>query len=440
MTSLTTNNVTSLHPEVVDVVPVQPVTPTAQSTLWTTIQPWHEPVESEIFNEIEQVLKSHAHFSNTDDGFLLPFWVAHSNMLGAFEYTPRLWITAPFKASGKTEILKLLQLLCNNAVDGRAVTEAVFVRIGGDEDIAFFIDEGDLVFKFESSDMTRALNIGHEVGASFMRCTGNNHTGTLYPIRSAVAVAGIDLKSALSDTTWSRGIEIQMVKAKRGQITEKFRRRRHLPRLQTLASKLLRWCIDNRDACANYEPDYQDRLEDRDELNWTPLVSIASIASAELGRRMMNLAVSRCSSKEEADDDVLMRLIKDSMVVYKHLEDSLTSFKSNGMSIFGIQSTTMAHELNNMHLWRDDDDQCWSRYNSGNGGYERDLDIGIKPIQLSKLYSKIGIKKKSYKQADKTTFNCLGWTLIHKAYDDYVSTESAEVAGTQVPEFTGGQP
>ena len=90
-----------------------------------------------------------------------------------------------------------------------------------------------------------------------------------------------------------------MVKAKRGQIREKFRRRRHLPRLQILARKLLRWCIDNRDACANYEPDYHDRLEDRDELNWTPLVSIASVASPELGTRMMNLAVSRCSAKEE---------------------------------------------------------------------------------------------------------------------------------------------
>ena len=85
--------------------------------------------------------------------------------------------------------------------------------------------------------------------------------------------------------------------------------------------------------------------------------------------------------EEEAEDDVLMRLLKDSMVVYKHLEDSLSSYKSQGMSIFGIQTTQMAHELNSMHLWRDDDDQYWSRYNSGNGGYERDLDIGIKPIQ-----------------------------------------------------------
>ena len=97
-------------------------------------------------------------------------------------------------------------------------------------------------------------------------------------------------------------------------LREKFRRRRHLPRLQILARKLLRWCIDNKDACADYEPDYQDRLEDRDELNWTPLVSIASIASPELGRRMMNLAVSRCSAQEEADDDVLMRLINDQML------------------------------------------------------------------------------------------------------------------------------
>ena len=361
-------------------------------------------------------------------------------MLDAFEYSPRIWITAPFKASGKTEILKLLQHLSHNAVDGRAVTEAVFVRIGGEENLAFFIDEGDLVFKHESSDMTRALNIGHEVGASFFRCAGNTHTVTSFPVFSAVVVAGIDLKSAISDTTYSRGIEINMVKAKKGQIAVKFRRRKHLARLQILASKLLRWCIDNKTSCADYEPDYQDRLEDRDEWNWTPLVSIASVASPELGRRMMNIAISKCSAKEEAEDDVLMRLLKDSMAVYKHLEDSLTSYKSHGMSIFGIQPTQMAPELNNMHHWRDDDDQFWSRYNSGNGGYERDLDIGVKNTQLTKLYGKVGIKKKSYKQSDGTTFNCLGWALIHKAYDAYVSTEPPEVAGTQVPEYKEVQP
>ena len=429
----TANNVTNLHPE-------QPDTQPAQPTLWTTVQPWYEPVGSGIFGEIEQVLKTHGHFNNPDDGFLLPFWVAHSNMLDAFEYSPRIWITAPFKASGKTEILKLLQHLSHNAVDGRAVTEAVFVRIGGEENLAFFIDEGDLVFKHESSDMTRALNIGHEVGASFFRCAGNTHTVTSFPVSSAVVVAGIDLKSAISDTTYSRGIEINMVKAKKGQIAVKFRRRKHLARLQILASKLLRWCIDNKTSCADYEPDYQDRLEDRDEWNWTPLVSIASVASPELGRRMMNIAISKCSAKEEAEDDVLMRLLKDSMAVYKHLEDSLTSYKSHGMSIFGIQPTQMTHELNNMHHWREDDDQFWSRYNSGNGGYERDLDIGVKNSQLTKLYGKVGIKKKSYKQSDGTTFNCLGWALIHKAYDAYVSTEPPEEAGTQVPEYTGVQP
>ena len=60
MTLQTTNNVTAF--------PEQPDTQPAQPTLWTTVQPWHEPVGSGIFGEIEQVLKTHGHFNNPDDG------------------------------------------------------------------------------------------------------------------------------------------------------------------------------------------------------------------------------------------------------------------------------------------------------------------------------------------------------------------------------------
>ena len=51
MTLQTTTNVTALHPEQPDTHPVQP-------TLWNQVEPWHEPVGSGIFDEIEQdVLK-----------------------------------------------------------------------------------------------------------------------------------------------------------------------------------------------------------------------------------------------------------------------------------------------------------------------------------------------------------------------------------------------
>ena len=47
-----TSNVTALHPE-------QPVQP---PTLWNPIEPWHEPVGSEIFAEVEEFLNTHYYF------------------------------------------------------------------------------------------------------------------------------------------------------------------------------------------------------------------------------------------------------------------------------------------------------------------------------------------------------------------------------------------
>ena len=444
MTSQTTNNVTNLHPEVVDAEPAQP-------TLWTTIQPSHEPVGSEIFNEVEEVLNTHCYFHNPDDAFICTLWVAHANLFDEFEVTPRLLITAPFKSAGKTEVLKVLQNLTHNAVEGRNVTEATFVRLGGDHNLAYFMDEGDRVFKHGNSDMTTVLNIGYEIGASFFRCVGNDHTPTAFPVSSAVAIAGKNLDSIMSDTTLSRSILINMVKAKRGQIRQKFKKKRHLLRLQELGRKLKRWCDDNRTECGDYEPSFPDTFEDRDEDNWTSLVAVASVASEEMSIRAMDIALAKCSIAEELEDDVLIRLLKDTKAVYDKLLDDLTGYNNNGVSTHCFQVTRLATELMYLHDRKDDGEQFWSRYNSRkDSGYWKDEDLPVKAVQLTNLFKKIGLVKtgktrKSFKLADGSTMNGIGWTEFLKMFKQYASDEPVdeslpdwclEDGGTHVPRYS----
>jgi len=406
----------------------QPERTAPQPTLWNPIEPWPEPVGSEIFSDIEeQVLKTHAHLQDEDDAFFLPFWVAFANMVDAMEYSPRLYITAPFRSSGKTELLKLLQLLTNNHVKQRVLTEAMFTRLHRDgTPLGFFLDEGERVFKYEDSTFTTALHIGHEVGAPMGRCD-NNLNLVSYPLVSAIAIAGIDLVGTFSDTTLSRGITVHMLKAKKGQIKEKFRKRKHLPKIEELARKLLRWCNDNKEACRDYEPDFKDRIEDRDESNWYHLVAIASVASPALGERMMRIAIAKSAASEELEDDLLMRLVKDSESVYSHVRHSLAESNDDGMSSKCFQVTAMARELANS-AWSDEEEVFWSRYNSNrNSSWWKDEDFAIKPNQLTKLYKKLGLiqtgkTKKSFKLEHGEVMNGISWIDLHDIYDRYAGT------------------
>ena len=449
MNNIPKSNVTNLHPEQIDTEPVQP------PTLWNPIEPWHEHVGSEIFDEVEEFLNTHCYFHNPDDAFICGLWVAHANMFDEFEVTPRLLITAPFKAAGKTEVLKLLQNLTDNSVEGRNVTEATFVRLGGNHNLAYFMDEGDRVFRHETSDMTTVLNIGYEVGQSFFRCVGNENTPTAFPVSSAVAIAGKNLDTIMSDTTLSRSILIDMVKARKGQIRQKFKKKRHMSALNVLGRKLKRWCDDHRTDCGNYEPNFPDTLDDRDEDNWTSLVAIASVVSDEMGSRAMNIAIDKSALAEELEEDVLIRLLKDTKAVYDKLLEGMTSDDDNGVSIHCIQVGRLATELRYLHQGKDDGEQFWSWYNGRrNSGYWKDEDMPVKPMQLTDMFKKLkllqtGKTRKSFKMADGKTMNGIGWNEFLKMYEQYLPDDPEdesipdwclEGGGTQVPEYSGVAP
>jgi len=324
--------------------------------LWQELEPWNEPVGPEIIGDIESALLKHL-FVSPETALTCVLWIAHANMFEDFEHTPRLGITAPFKGSGKTQLLTVLKLLTNHAVDGSLCTTAAFERLSAKAKVSFFMDEADKVFKFGNNDLTKALNAGWHTGEQYIKCSEKDNEPTGYPLYSAVALAGISLPQRLAEATLDRTIVVNMVKAKPGQIADKYKRRKHKAKFHQLGRKLLRWVKDHQQAIAESDPVFPDSVDGRDEDKWFPLVAVASIASDELGRRAMGLVLGSSSVTELTGNDGKRRFIESINAVVESVKSTLQPNKDHGMSIKGIQPTAMAIELCNVHKHQDDDDR-----------------------------------------------------------------------------------
>tara|TARA_B100002003_G_scaffold249659_1_gene286611 strand:- start:1114 stop:2505 length:1392 start_codon:yes stop_codon:yes gene_type:complete len=410
------------------------------SELWQVLEPWPSPVGPEIIPAIESALKKHL-FLSTEAALTCALWVAHADMFmnlktmePNFECTPRLGITAPFKGSGKTKLLTVLNVLTNHAVDGGLCSTAGFERLSAKGTVAFFMDEADKVFSHENSDMTKSLNAGWHSGQKYIKCNEKNEP-VAFSLFSAVALAGISLPKRLCDTTLDRTILIKMVQAKAGQITEKYRRKKHKDKFVTLGRKLLRWINDHQQEIADYEPVFPDSVDGRDEEKWEPLVAIASIASPELARRAMNLALKSVSVNELTELDEMNRFMKSVLAVYDLLKPTLTAAKHNGVSSKGILPTRMAVELCNVHRHEEDDDRYWERYNSvKTSKYFKDEDMPIKAAQVTALFSEIDVSKGTINLGDGNYMDGFSWDEIVSKCSQYLPDSTDYVPGLDLAE------
>ena len=208
-----------------------------QETRWNIIEQWPAPVGPEIFDEIQDWWTTYT-FMTEETALLLTLWSAHANMWQGFQVTPRLVIDSPTKGCGKTLVLWALGHLINHSKHSGSMSEAAFMRYCSKGELVFLIDEADQTFT-GNSNLTGVLNNGYKPQGTYDRCTGDDHEPTPLPVHSAVALAGIRIQRHLTDATLDRSVIVQMMKAKPGDLPERFRERRHEPILQVMGRKLL---------------------------------------------------------------------------------------------------------------------------------------------------------------------------------------------------------
>ena len=392
-------------------VPVQP------PPMWQVVVPHPKPVAPEVITAIMADLQRHL-FISEENALTAVLWVAHANLFHEFEHTPRLVITAPLKACGKTVLLNVLATMTNHSIPTGKCNSAAFVRLSAGGHLSFFMDEADMLFgKYGGDrDMITALNNGWQKGGNFIKCVGDTHVPTQMPVHSAVAMAGISLNLKLPDTTLSRSIVINMQRAKSGQLQEKYRRKRHQSLFQKHGERLLRWCNDHRQQIIDHDPMIPDSVEPRDEDKWESLVSIAQLASPELGMQAMQLLMSQ---RQVDEDEAKMMLLKDFKAIYDWKHFQLSNDLTHGMTTRGIQPNALAVLLCQVHSHEENDDRVWERWNAGK--YSQSQDARIKGHQVTTLLKEFGLFKASIRHdGSSQTFKGFKWDEMLTAYEQWI--------------------
>jgi energy-coupling factor transporter ATP-binding protein EcfA2 len=215
---------------------------------------------------------------------VVTLWIAHTYMRDAnqtlvFETSPRLYLLSSEPGSGKSTVLKLLNLLCPNTF-GLDIepTQPGLVFTINKEHATVLLDEGDILFGSggRKSSVRAVINQGYTRDGSILNGIGGkpNRTNVFGP----VAIAALDKVQTGTDgnldALLSRGFIVHMAKA-----TEPPQRFGRLAREQAaaLVPWIAMWAAQVRDKLPE-EPEIPEGLKNRPEEIAIPLLSIAQSA------------------------------------------------------------------------------------------------------------------------------------------------------------------
>lgn len=266
---------------------------------------------------IEQFLRRYVVFPRPETVVAVVLWVAHTHAIERAEATPYLAISSPEKQSGKTGLLECLQLLAHGC-NGIAITPTaatIYRSLEASPGATLLLDELDAVFRDHSDkyeEVRAVINAGHRQGATVPRSVpGPRNTWLVkqFPVFGPKALAGI---GKLPDTVTDRAIPVRMLKRKRSEPVDKFRRRTATGEAASIVAGLVAALAEQPPA---FEADLPLELPDRAADAWEPLLAIADAAGGVWPARSRGAAVVLHAGREQ-DDSLALRLLSDVRAVF----------------------------------------------------------------------------------------------------------------------------
>ena len=211
---------------------------------------------------------------------LVSAWVIATYLHGDFDYLGYLLAYSPEKESGKTTLLKVLDLVVYQSTGVQvSPTSAVLFRTAKDH--TQLLDEVDSWTN--DADLKDVLNAGYERGGVVTRCDRNT-TGfkpTTFPVFAPRALAGIG-HNKLHQTTLDRTFAIAMVRQMKTEKREHLRPRKIRDDAVKIKEQLVQWVKNNGKNVATFYEDadfaYLNRFGDRTIDISEPLAAIVEVA------------------------------------------------------------------------------------------------------------------------------------------------------------------
>jgi hypothetical protein len=205
-------------------------------------------------------------------------WVAHTHVFEAFGCTPYLSISSSEKRSGKTRLLEVVELLVREPLPTANISDAALFRVIDERQPTLLVDEVDAIFgkRSQRDELRGMINAGYRRGATTHRMGGPNNTSLqTFSVYCPKAFAGIG--NCLPDTVADRAIPIRLKRRTRGEQIERFRLRAVEPVGHALRDRLGDWLERQHDYLAESRPALPDKLDDRAQDVWEPLLAVADL-------------------------------------------------------------------------------------------------------------------------------------------------------------------
>jgi hypothetical protein len=275
---------------------------------------------SEVLDCVHRYIDRFVAFPSEEALVAVTLWAAHTHFVsaGALTTTPRLILDSPEKGCGKSRLLEILSLLCDDPIFLSSTTSPAMFRYltkVAPRTVTFLLDETDQIFKHgkddSTGDLVALLNSGYRRGAKILRTAPKSHEPEKFESFTPVALAGIAAK--LPPATVSRSVVVMM--RKRNPATEPiepFEEDDHGPEGLAIQIRLKAWC-ELAIVAKLPRPALPNGVVDRSAEVWRPLVAVADAAGGawpELARGACLALLDATGEREPSTGNKLLEDVR----------------------------------------------------------------------------------------------------------------------------------
>jgi hypothetical protein len=245
---------------------------------FAAVDPWPDPVNgAALADEIRALLMAHVIFGAAGDADTATLWAIGTYLMNRWRLWPRLMITSPTKACGKSTLLEVLEAVVSKGFIASNISTAGVFRAIEAWKPSLLLDESDTWMK-DNLELAGILNSGHTK-------------------RTAKVVRVEDKR----DTLVSRSVIIGL---RRKMPTETVAR---LPadlftQSLRLRRQAARWADDNGMALGAMEIEPPECGNDRRRDNYTPLYRIAELLGGKWPDRLAAAYALRSEARDDSDE------------------------------------------------------------------------------------------------------------------------------------------
>lgn len=351
---------------------------TGNAELFPEVKLWPDSVDgAALLHEVAVAIRDHV-IADPATIHAAALWVAFTWLIDVVDVAPIANITAPEKRCGKTVMLGVMARLAYRPLTVSNIAPAALFRAMDLWSPTMFVDEVD-AFLDAHEEARGILNAGFTRDSAYVvRCVGEDHMPTRFNVWGAKALCGI---GKIADTLADRSIPLRLRRKLPGESTVKIR---HVDsdHFATLAGKLARFAIDNRDAVRLARPAEIEGLNDRANDCWEPLLKIAEVAGGDWLRLARKSAITLHGLEEEAPS-----------VDAELLNDIRTAFtEKHALKMFGedLLAALLA-----------DEEAPWATWNRGRPMTRRQLTARLEGFSVKSKDVRIGVVvKKGFERSD----------------------------------------